>query len=197
MGSRKVSNPLALAVLALLFERPMHPYEMGRLLRERDKERSIRYNRGSLYMVVNQLLRAGFVAAQETVREGQRPERTVYALTDAGHAELHDWMRAEVSTPHQEFPRFMAALSLMGVLRPAEAAELLATRLAALTEQVDAVRAETRAAMEHGLDRVFLMEEEYRLALLDAERAFVANLIELIKQPDFGQVWHEFHQERP
>ena len=196
MKRRKVGNPLALAVLALLFERPMHPYEMGRLLKERDKEKSIKYNRGSLYMVVNQLARAEFIAPQETVRAGARPERTVYALTDAGHRELHDWMREEVSTPHQEFPRFMAALSLLGVIPPAEAAELLRVRLTALDAQIEAVRVEMRAAMEHGLDRVFLMEEEYRLALMDAERSFVAGLIDLIAQPDFGQVWHEFHRER-
>lgn len=196
MKRRKVGNPLALAVLALLFERPMHPYEMGRLLKERAKEKSIKYNRGSLYMVVNQLLRAEFIAPQETVRAGARPERTVYALTDAGHRELHDWMREEVSTPHQEFPRFMAALSLLGVIPPAEAAELLGVRLTALDAQIAATRAEMEGALAGGLPRLFLMEEEYRLGLLQAERSFVAEFIELIGRPDFVGGWQDFHEER-
>src|ERR1700704_3398512 len=78
---RKVGNLLALAVLSCLTQRPMHPYELSRTLRDNGDARSIRFNHGSLYMVVQQLARAGFVAEQETNRDGQRPERTVYALT--------------------------------------------------------------------------------------------------------------------
>ena len=96
---RKVSNLLALAVLSYLTQGPMHPYELGRTLRDHGDERSIKFNHGSLYMVVQQLERAGFVATQETSREGQRPERTVYAITDAGRAELHDWLRELVEEP--------------------------------------------------------------------------------------------------
>src|SRR3979411_3467381 len=81
---RKVANPLALAVLAFLVMGPMHPYELGRRLKETGKDRDIKYNQGSLYMVVEQLHKAGFVTDQETVRDTQRPERTVYALTDDG-----------------------------------------------------------------------------------------------------------------
>ncbi|MDX6428839.1 MAG: hypothetical protein QOE54_1205, partial [Streptosporangiaceae bacterium] len=89
---RKVANPLALAVLAFLLMEPMHPYELGRRLQETDKDRSFKYNRGSLYMVVKQLRKAGFIIEQETVRDTQRPERTVYALTGEGRQELHDWL---------------------------------------------------------------------------------------------------------
>ena len=83
-GKRKVGNLLALAVLSYLSQQPMHPYELGRNLREHGDDRSIKFNHGSLYMVVGQLARAGLVTEQETSRGGQRPERTVYALTDAG-----------------------------------------------------------------------------------------------------------------
>ena len=78
------SNPLALAVLALLFERPMHPYEMGVILRQRHKEDSIKLRYGSLYTVIDLLLRRGFITARETGRDGRRPERTVYEITPAG-----------------------------------------------------------------------------------------------------------------
>ena len=96
---RKVGNLLALAVLSYLTQAPMHPYELGRTLRENGDARSIKFNLGSLYMVVQQLEKAGFVAAQETSREGQRPERTVYALTDAGRDEMRDWLRELVEEP--------------------------------------------------------------------------------------------------
>src|SRR6266699_1315191 len=92
-NKRKVGNLLALAVLSYLTQGPMHPYELGRTLRDHGDERSIKFNHGSLYLAVQQLARAGFVAAQATSRAGQRPERTVYAITDAGRAELRDWLR--------------------------------------------------------------------------------------------------------
>src|SRR5580692_282235 len=110
------SNPLALAVLALLFERPMHPYEMGVIMRQRHKEESIKLRYGSLYTVIDLLVRRDFIAARETERDGKRPERTVYALTAAGRHELHAWMTDLIGKPVKEYPQFEAALCLMPVL---------------------------------------------------------------------------------
>src|SRR5688500_4648506 len=93
MKKRRVGNLLGLAGLSYLSRGPMHPYELARTLRENGDARSIKFNHGSLYMVVQQLAKARFVVALETVRDGQRPERTVYALTDAGRDELRDWLR--------------------------------------------------------------------------------------------------------
>jgi DNA-binding PadR family transcriptional regulator len=188
---RKVANPLALAVLAFLLMGPMHPYEMGRRLKETGKDRDIKYNRGSLYMVVEQLEKAGFITEQETVRDTQRPERTVYALTGEGRDELYDWMRDLVAKPRHEYPHFGVALSLLSVLSPTEAVELLAQRLAALTDETDEIRATVRTATEGGVAWVFLVEEEYRLAVLDAECRFVTGLIESLKQPDYVRAWQQ------
>ena len=196
MKRRKVSNPLALAVLAELFAQPMHPYEMGRRLKEQGKDRDIKYNRGSLYMVVEQLTKAGFIAEHETVRDTQRPERTSYALTDAGRTELYDWMRELVSTPAQEYPSFGVALSLLVVVPPAETVELLGQRNAALTAQVDEIRDTMRQATEQGVDWWFLIEEEYRLAVREAERAFVAGLAQRLADPEYQRMWDDFVRGR-
>src|ERR1700759_3384593 len=127
---RKVGNPLALAVLSYLSRGPMHPYELSRTLRDHGKERSIKFNHGSLYMVVGQLEKAGFVAEHETSREGNRPERTTYALTAAGEQEWRSWLRDLVREPRHEFPHFVVALSLIGSLRPDDVVELLTARSA-------------------------------------------------------------------
>jgi DNA-binding PadR family transcriptional regulator len=193
---RKVSNPLALAVLAFLLMEPLHPYELGRRLQETEKDRSFKYNRGSLYMVVRQLSAAGFIAAQETVRDTQRPERTVYALTDEGRHELYDWLRELVAQPQEEYPHFGAALSLLSVLDPAEAAEALDRRLATLTARTDEIRATVRSALDGGAVWVFLVEEEYRLAVLEAECRFVTGLIESLKQPAYIRAWHDIFGSR-
>ncbi|MBB5868917.1 DNA-binding PadR family transcriptional regulator [Allocatelliglobosispora scoriae] len=188
---RTVANPLALAVLAEMLVEPLHPYEMGRRLKEHGKDRNIKYNRSSLYMVVEQLVKAGFISQQETVRDTQRPERTVYAITDDGRREFFDWMRELVATPQQAYPPFGVALSLLSVLPPAEAGELLTARLAALGAEIDAIRAGITAATGDGLAWVFLVEEEYALALLEAEHRFVTGLISSLQEPDYVRAWHE------
>jgi DNA-binding PadR family transcriptional regulator len=193
---RKVSNPLALAVLAELFAEPLHPYEMGRRLKEHGKDRDIKYNRGSLYMVVEQLTKAGFIAEHETVRDTQRPERTVYAITDAGRTELYDWMRELVATPVHEYPSFGVALSLLIVLPPEETVELLGRRLAALTAEVAEIGETIRQTTEQGVDWWFLIEEEYRLAMREAERGYVASLAQRLAGPDYHRMWHEFFRGR-
>jgi DNA-binding PadR family transcriptional regulator len=187
-----VANPLALAVLAELLLGPLHPYEIGRRLKEHGKDRNIKYNRSSLYMVVEQLTKAGFIAEQETLRDTQRPERTVYALTDEGRHELYDWLRELVAQPWHEYPQFGVALSLLSVLSPTEAVELLGERLVALGEEIDEIRATVRTATDSGVAWVFLVEEEYRLAVLDAESRFVTGLIESLKQPDYVRAWQQF-----
>src|SRR5687767_12810555 len=196
MAKRKVSNLLALAVLSYLSRAPMHPYELGRTLREHGDARSVKYTPSSLYMVVGQLERAGLIAAQDATREGRRPERTVYALTGAGRAELGDWLRELVAEPCHEYPHFVTALSLIGALGPDEVVELLARRL----ERLAAVRAETRAGIDEalagGVHPLFLMEEEYRIMLLDAERTIVEGFIARITDPETGwrAPWAAIHE---
>ena len=194
---RKVNNLLALAVLSYLTAGPKHPYELGRLVREHGDDRSIKFNHGSLYMVVRQLAKAGFIVEQETTREGQRPERTVYALTDAGRNELRDWLRELVEEPQHEYPQFVAALSLIAALPPGEVAELLSRRLGRLAEQRAEIRELIDSTLAGGVHPLFLVEEEYRLALLDAESVFVERFIERITHPEtgWGQLWSEFHGE--
>ena len=193
--ARKVSNPLALAVLALLMERPTHPYEMGRTLRERNKEASIKLNYGSLYSVLEQLLRAGWVAKRETLRDTARPERTIYEITDAGRDELHDWMAELVSMPSKEYRAFEAALALIGVLVPEEALRLLNLRRQRLDTRIAEQRAGIDALVNGGLHPFFLIESEYRLALEIAEKAFVDRLMRTLDDPDLLAMWRHFHEQ--
>src|SRR4028119_104247 len=121
VSKRKVSNPLALAVMALLFERPMHPYEMVSTMRERGKHESVRLRYSSLYSVVGALEREGVISPRETVREGRRPERTVYGITAAGRAEFLTWLRELLSEPVKEYTQFAAGPSFMAGPPPGRA----------------------------------------------------------------------------
>ena len=192
---RQVGNLLALAVMSYLSQRPMHPYELGRTLSDHGDARSIKFNHGSLYMVVGQLAKAGYITELETSRAGQRPERTVYALTDAGRAEFRDWLRELVAEPQHEYPHFVAALSLIAALPPSDVLPLLRHRLERLRETRAEIRGVIDTALAQGVPELFLIEEEYRLALLDAETSFVGQFMDKItdSRTGWGDAWAQFH----
>ena len=191
------SNPLALAVLALLFERPMHPYEMGVILKQRHKEESIKLRYGSLYTVIELLLRRAFIVARETARDGRRPERTVYEITPAGRDELRAWMTDLLAEPVKEYPQFEAALCLLPVLPPDEALGLLRARVERIAQNMAALTQHVEAIGELNFPPLFLVETEYRLALMKAEQHFVAELVRRIES-GWGplELWRGFHEDR-
>src|SRR5215467_6848353 len=153
---RKVSNLLALALLTQLTERPMYPYEMASMLRVRGKDNAIKINWGSFYTVVQNLEKNGFIEAVEVAREGRQPERTTYRITDAGRAELKDWLRELLSEPEREYTKFEAALAECGILAPDELIGLLRQRLEALEEAI-AAHQQGLTAMEAQLPRLFFI----------------------------------------
>jgi DNA-binding PadR family transcriptional regulator len=194
-GRRKVSNLLALSLLTLLMmERPMYPYEMAAVLRERGKDQSRKINWGSLYTVVQNLEKHGFIEAVEVAREGRQPERTTYQITDAGRTELKDWLRELLSEPEREYTRFEAALAESAVLPPDELIDLLQQRLDAL----EAGNAEHQAgldALTNQIPRLFLIESEYYLAQRRAEAEWVRGLLKEFTDGTFPGInaWRHFH----
>ena len=191
---RKISNLLALSLLTLLTERPMYPYEMAATLRQRGKDQAIKINWGSLYTVVQNLEKYGFIEAVEVAREGRQPERTTYQITDAGRAELKDWLRELLSEPEREYTRFEAALAESAVLPPDELAGLLQQRLDAL----EAANAEHQAGLDAlvaQVPRLFLIESEYHLALRRAEAEWVRGLLKEFTDGTFPGIkaWQRYH----
>lgn len=193
---RRVGNLLALAVLATLVERPMHPYELATLLRERGKDESIKIQWGSLYTVVQNLEKHGLVEAAGTARSGKRPERTVYSITREGRDELDDWLRELVGEPQPEFTAFEAALSVLGILPPDEAVALLAKRADTIEAAIATRREQLREVMKT-VSRLFLIEAEFKLAIAQAEADWVRSLITELTDgtmPDVN-LWHEFQAQ--
>ena len=191
------SNPLALAVLSCLYEKPMHPYEVAQTLRQRAKQESVRLNYGSLYAVVETLEKNGFVKATGTVREGKRPERTVYAITDDGAREMDDWLTELVSVPAKEYPAFLAGLSLLPGLDPDDALMALKGRADALTVKLAGIRGAMDAARKAGLPRIFELEAEYEESQLAAELKFVKALVKDLDEGTLEglDMWRVFHSE--
>jgi DNA-binding PadR family transcriptional regulator len=191
------SNPLALAVLVSLYEKPMHPYEVAQTLRQRAKQESVRLNYGSLYAVVEALEKNGFIKATGTVREGKRPERTVYAITDDGAREMDDWLTELLGVPTKEYPAFMAGLSFIAALSPDDALMALKGRADTLSVKLAGMRGAMGAAMKAGLPRIFELEAEYEEAQLAAELKFVKALVKEMEEETLEglDMWRVFHSE--
>jgi DNA-binding PadR family transcriptional regulator len=173
----KRSNPLALAVLVCLGERPMHPYEVAATLRQRRKHESVRLNYGSLYAVVAALEKRRLITPIETRREGNLPQRTVYALTKAGRSELLDWSSELISTPIKDYTNFEAALSFLPTLPPDQVVGLLNERAALLERDVVQARAAIALAEQQEVPRLSWVEEEFRVVLRTAELDYVRQLV--------------------
>lgn len=207
------SNPLALAVLALLFERPMHPYEMAATLKQRHKDESIKIRYGSLYTVIELLAKRGLIAAKETSREGKRPERTIYVLTPAGYDELRAWMQDLMRDPVREYPQFVAGLSLLPVLPPEEAVALLRHRALRLSAEAARIESQLLELAEQDIPvapeelppqlagkkfpPLFVVEAEFALALIKAELVFVNDLVRRITDEGWGPIdlWRELQAD--
>lgn len=169
-------SPLALAILTLLHEAPMHPYRMQRLIRDRGKDQVINVGqRASLYQTINQLVKAKMIATREMERQEGFPERTVYELTEQGHTTAVAWMREMLSAPAQEFPEFPAAVSFLPLLTPDDAIRQLKLREAKLADKLEQIEKELKSIVN--VQRLFLLESEYMRTLLKAEIKWVRGVI--------------------
>ena len=166
-----------IAVLSLLREAPMHPYQMQRLLRDRHKDEILALKRGSLYHAIGRLERAGLIEVGGSSRDGRRPERTSYCITPAGREQFLAVLRKIVALPRRESSEFMAAMSFLVHLTPAEAIPQLAERAGRLDWEIEQRSMGLEAASAH-VARINLIESEYLLAMLKAEAGWVRALIE-------------------
>ena len=165
-------SPLALAVLVLLYEAPMHVYRMQQLIKKRGEDEVINVTQpNSLYQTIARLEREGLLVAGSVDHDSKRPERTVYELTDSGRTTLVQWTREMLSVPSREFPEFPAAISVLLVLTPKDALKQLEKRIARLEPEI--ARLDSRTAATHFLPRMFRLEIELLHAQAVAELRWV------------------------
>ncbi|KUJ69594.1 transcriptional regulator [Streptomyces albus subsp. albus] len=180
MPRRALDNPIVLAVLGLLLEQPSHPYQMLSELRKRSDNHAAAITRGTLYNTVAAMVDAGWVAEQGQQRSGNRPERTVYALTQPGREELIRRLDSQIRNPEREFSLFLGAVSYLGALGASGAVEALTERAERLRERTAADQERLAEALAAGVPRLHVIEAEYALSLARAELAWIDSVIEEI-----------------
>lgn len=166
-------TPLGLAVMAVLFERPSHPYDIQRTLRERGKDEVVDFKPAAVYRMVERLVAAGLVEEVGTDREGKRPERTVYRLTEEGAGVVLEWAQDMLARPRNEFGTFAAAVSFLPLLLPDAARSVLEMRATLLDAEVARLRSLIGSAGRSSFPRLFMLEDELRLAAVEAESRWV------------------------
>jgi DNA-binding PadR family transcriptional regulator len=169
-------STLGLIVLWQLFEGPKHVYGIQKQLEQQGKDRVVNVRaRASLYQALERLQRLGLVEVQETARREGYPDRVVYAITASGREAAREWLREMLRATGGEYPEFVAAVSILFGLAPDDAR----TQLEQRAESLDAQLADTEAQFTDnpGLPRLFLLEEEYRQAVLQAELSWLRGVI--------------------
>ncbi len=169
--------PLAVAALAFLVERPMHPYEMFQLVLKRREDRVVKVSAGSLYRTVEKLEGLGFAEQVGVDREGNRPERTTYRITPAGREALTLAVQSMLATPAVEYPEFTLALSELHVLPRPRAIEALKMRTAELDADILLIDRSVEIVSERDLAEVYWIDLPYRRAVLTAQRDWIATTV--------------------
>ena len=192
MPARKIRSPLSLVVLGLLAEEPLHPYGMRTRISERAHDRLPGVRPASLYNTVQRLEDAGLVRSGEPSREGHRPERVRYTITQAGRQALDGWVAGSLAdlSRGEEFP---AALSFMYALGPDRVTEILQARVAALAQAIDADETALARAEADGTLPVFLSEHRYQLALRRAEHDWLDRFTQALRTGTMR--WPSPHRE--
>jgi DNA-binding PadR family transcriptional regulator len=179
MGETFHRSPLALAVLGLLEDGPLHPYGIQQLIKQWGKDQVINVGqRATLYKMINRLCEAGLIALHGTSRDQLYPERTSYQLTDAGRAAARQWMAEMLSTPRNEYPEFPAALSFLPMLTAQQTAKYLALRREQLVQRLAERDALLATELEgYQLPRVTMLETEYLRAVTQAELDWIDQVL--------------------
>jgi DNA-binding PadR family transcriptional regulator len=162
-------TPLGVAALALLSERPMHPYEMYQTLITRSEDRIIKVRPGSLYHTIDRLAAAGMVRATGTAREGNRPERTTYEITELGEQALAERLATMLATPADEYPEFTVAIAEAHNLPKDAVLDLLSRRLLQLRGDIGFLQHGLADVTEKNVERRFWLDVTYQKAMIQAQ----------------------------
>ncbi|MGW2219386.1 PadR family transcriptional regulator [Nonomuraea sp. NPDC001684] len=174
-----------LTVLALLTMQPSHPYELHRFIIDTHKDYITGLPR-SLYHAVERLAGDELIVPAATGREGRRPERTVYEITDEGREELITRLRRLLEQPDPDRRAFVAAISLIGCLPLPEAQRALRTRAATLEGTLAGMEGHIKAMRDSGLPEILMLEVECEQALHAAELAWIRRLLDRLDQGELA-----------
>ena len=179
MAMKKIDtrpSALGLVVLGMLIDEPMHVYRMQKLLKLWGKDKVVNIRRSaSIYQTIERLIRLELVDVRKTVQTASHPDRIVYGISASGRSTLRAWLREMLASVGGEFPNFPAAVSMLALLTPEDAQASFNVRVEAIKGELKQLEEDMQAAGD--VPRLFLLEDAYRIAILEAELRWLSATI--------------------
>ena len=150
---------------------------MYQLLITRAEDRLVKVRPGSLYHTVDRLTREGFVESIGTDREGNRPERTTYQITEAGQLALSQRVAEIIATPVNEYNEFPLAIAEAHNLSQEVLVELLGRRRLRLLSELETLKGGYSDVVAKQVPKKYWIDITYLKAIADAEIAWIDGLV--------------------
>lgn len=182
-----------MAILSFLWEAPLHPYGMQRLIKIRGKDLVLNIKqRSGIYQTINRLEQNGLITTMNVLHQKNKPDKTIYQITDKGRSTLCTWMRRCLSTPAREYPEFPASVSFLTILTPGDVVRQLKKRETLLLREIRQLDSDYNEEIR-SLPRLFLLEVEYLIEIKKAEARWVQSVIKALEEKELD--WDEKYLE--
>jgi DNA-binding PadR family transcriptional regulator len=171
-----------LVILGLLRERPLYGYELKHIIEERMGDwTNIAF--GSVYYALDKLQDDGFVEQVATEKEGGRPSRTVYQITEAGREEFPHLLREVWGEVERHYYTFDIGLTFMEALPLEEIKGYLRGRLSQLESILQYLDAhEEKQLAREEVPRLAAAVFAHSRAHFETELSWTQDVLEKIEQ---------------
>ncbi|OIJ89724.1 PadR family transcriptional regulator [Streptomyces colonosanans] len=164
---------------------PMHGHQLRRMAQIDRTELWTDIKPGSLYGVLHRMQAEGIITAVRSEQEGNRPERTVYAITDEGRNEFRFLREKALRDTKLRPDPIDLALQNAQDMNESELRAILENLRAVVAGELEAWRNLQSAAAPHiaGLERIIIQHTEARLrAEVEWHDELLARLPELLAE---------------
>jgi DNA-binding PadR family transcriptional regulator len=165
-----------LALLSLLFEQPMHGYQIEQTIEARGMREWTQIGFSSIYYVLEKMKNKGWLTSVLQQESGPGPARKVFQLTDAGRQIWKAAVMDALSDPHRAFSNFSLGLANLLFLKKDEiltAVTAYRQQLQERRDNVDKKLASYGTSLPWEVVKLF----DYSLAQIDCEIRWVEEFI--------------------
>ena len=161
-----------LLLLGILFQGRMHGYGLNEHV-DHALGRYTDVKKSTVYYTLEKLEKEGCVA-QETEREGKRPERRVYRITEEGKARFFDLLREHLRNYERTYYADDVGVVFMDQLSGDEARQLLTEKRQRIQASLDELRRHPEPD-EHASSLRYLVQ--HSLAHIKADLAWIDGIL--------------------
>lgn len=182
---------------------PVHGYDLRRELLSWGAEEWANVTPGSVYNALKTLVREGMLEVVGTDRQGARPERTTYRITEEGEEDLLRLLRENLWQSGLPNHPLLAGLAFLPLFPRDELAKAMRHRADKLRAQATQRRSEARAIAasdDAPLGSIPAhVAESFRLtaSLLEGEAAWANDLAKRLERGELDGLWNADGRTNP